>query len=126
MINNWKDPFYWPSVYWNEVACNAIEKMLVAYNINGTYQLYSLDRFTDESHQITHEPGGKVFGCISSAGKWVIYLDDSDGNEIGHYVRVPFEGGKKENISPSLPIYSSFFIRTNAGGFCIYLDSCDK
>ncbi|MCK5019901.1 MAG: S9 family peptidase [Candidatus Peribacteraceae bacterium] len=113
-MNNWKDLFYWPSVYWNEVASNAIEKMLVAYNINGTYQLYSLDRFTGKSHQITHELGGKVFGCISSAGKWVIYLDDSNGNEIGHYVRVPFEGGEKENISPSLPIYSSFFIRTNS------------
>lgn len=111
---NWKQPFLWTSVYWNEVARQNTDKLLVVHNASGSHQLHSFDVKTGHAVQLTDEKGGKAFGSIASKGDWIFYLDDEHGNEIGHFVRVPFGGGMKEDISPNLPPYSSFFVRTNA------------
>src|SRR5690606_38307395 len=41
---------------------------------------------------------------------------DQQGNEIGHFVRVPFEGGEPEDISHDLPLYSSFSLTQSLNG----------
>jgi Tol biopolymer transport system component len=46
-----------------------------------------------------------VRGTISPDGAYVYYHDDQKGNEVGHTVRVPFEGGTPEDITPDLPLY---------------------
>jgi hypothetical protein len=49
-------------------------------------------------------------------GRYVYYHEDKQGNEIGHYVRVPFEGGVPEDISPELPPYTSYGVITSHQG----------
>ena len=34
-------------------------------------------------------------------------MDDTKGSEIGQYVRVPYEGGAPEDVTPDLPPYSA-------------------
>ena len=114
MRKDWAKRFRWPSVYWNEVARGDTDKMLVVHNAEGSHQLYSYDRATGESRQLSNEKGGKVFGSISSAGNWIFYLDDEGGSEVGRFVRVPFDGGPKECISPDESAYSGMFVRTSA------------
>ena len=59
--------------------------------------------------QLTHTPGGhNSFLILSPDGRWVYFLKDSHGNEIGHYVRMPYEGGEPQDITPGMPPYSSF------------------
>ena len=47
---------------------------------------------------------------LSADGKYIYYLQDDGGNEIGHFVRVPFAGGAKEDVTPELPPYGAFGI----------------
>ena len=73
-----------------------------------------------------------MFGALSGDGRYVYYLDDKQGNEIGHFVRLPFEGGASQDLTPDLPLYSSFafsssssgshfgFMAADADGFHIY------
>jgi dipeptidyl aminopeptidase/acylaminoacyl peptidase len=88
----------------------------VVSNQSGLYQLYGLDIDSRAMTQLTDNPRGKLFGAISVDGRWVFYLRDEGGNEIGHFVRVPFEGGEAQDITPTLPPYSSFFISTSRDG----------
>ena len=78
------------------------------HNKSGAYQYYAWDVSSGGMRQLTDRPEGAGFlACISPDGRYVYYLEDKQGNEIGHYVRVPFEGGKPQDITPDLPAYSS-------------------
>ncbi len=75
---------------------------------SGSLQWYAWDIPSNRLHQITHMPGGCSSDLtISPDGQWVYYLDDKQGNEIGHYVRIPINGGDPQDITPDLPDYSS-------------------
>ena len=39
-----------------------------------------------------------VSAFVDPAGRFVYYLQDTDGNELGHWVRVPFAGGPPEDF----------------------------
>ena len=34
-----------------------------------------------------------------------ICFADTKGNEIGHFIRIPFEGGEAEEVTPDIPPY---------------------
>ncbi len=103
----WKQRFRTPRVRWARLARAAPTRGLAASNKSGVVQLYAWDVPSGELRQLTHQPEGKVFGYLSPDGRYVYYHDDAQGNEIGHYVRIPFEGGAPEDITPDLPPYSS-------------------
>ena len=114
---NWRKRFRATDVRWAETAPLNPNRGLVCTNKDGIYQLYAWDVTTGELRQVTNEPAGVLAGIISSDGNYVYFLKDKDGNEIGHYVRVPFaEDGEVEDISPELPLYSSFLISQNRMG----------
>ena len=79
-------------------------------NQTGKNQLYAWDVLNGHLRQLTDRPTGILSGYLSPDGCAVYYLNDTGGNEIGHYVRVPFEGGSPEDITPDLSPYSSWFI----------------
>jgi dipeptidyl aminopeptidase/acylaminoacyl peptidase len=89
---------------------------LAASNRSGVYQLYAWDVPTGDLRQVTDRPDGQLFGVISPDGRYVYYLDDQQGNEIGHYVRAPFEGGEPEDVTPDMPPYSSFHLSFSMSG----------
>lgn len=103
----WKQRFRTPRIRWTQLARAAPTRGLVASNKSGALQLYAWDVPTGELRQLTHQPEGKALGYLSPDGRFVYYHDDAQGNEIGHYARVPFEGGALEDITPGLPPYSS-------------------
>jgi dipeptidyl aminopeptidase/acylaminoacyl peptidase len=85
-------------------------------NQSGKYQLYAWDVPTGELRQLTDRPEGILFGSISPDGRHVYYLADKGGNEIGHYVRIPFEGGEPQDITPDMAPYSSFSLSSSQAG----------
>jgi dienelactone hydrolase len=107
---NWRKRFRASDIRWADFAQQNKNRAVVCTNKDGIYQLYAWDAATDELRQVTHQPAGVMWGMISADGNFIYYLKDEGGNEIGHFVRVPFsfEGGSEEDISPDLPAYSSF------------------
>ncbi|MGB8981434.1 MAG: prolyl oligopeptidase family serine peptidase, partial [Anaerolineales bacterium] len=70
----------------------------------------------------TDIPGGiSVDMYISPDGQWVYYLQDQQGTETGHFVRMPFEGGDPQDITPQLPPYSPFGFMISRSGNRIVL-----
>lgn len=103
----WKKRYRTPSVTVSQIAASNPEKGILAHNRSGTLQWYAWDITTNELQQITNTLGGHTtFLTISPDSRWVYYLNDKQGNEIGHIVRIPYTGGPPEDITPELPDYS--------------------
>jgi dipeptidyl aminopeptidase/acylaminoacyl peptidase len=104
----WKKRFLVPRML-VEVARGSPNRALIISNKSGIYELYAFDLLSNTLRQVTNRPFGTIFGTISPDGKNIYYLDDVQGNETGHFVRVPFEGnGKKpQDMTPKLPPYST-------------------
>jgi hypothetical protein len=128
----WKQRFRAPIVAWTKIAPSNRERGLVANNTSGKFQLYAWDVPSGSLRQLTDRPAGILFGELSGDGRYIYYLDDKQGNEIGHFVRIPFENGESQDLTPDLPPYSSFafassgsgshfgFVAADAEGFHVY------
>jgi dienelactone hydrolase len=112
----WKQRFRAPTILWSQQAKLAPQRGLVATNASGVVQLYSWDVPTGTLTRITSRPEGKGWGRLSPDGAYVFYHDDELGNEIGHWVRVPFTGGTPEDVTPELPPYASWGFGVSAAG----------
>ncbi len=88
----WKQRYRVPHT-WTEIAAENPHRGLASSNRSGVSQLYAWEVPTNELRQLTDRPEGVASGGISPDGRWVYYLDDEQGNEIGHIVRMPFAGG---------------------------------
>ena len=104
----WKQRFRAPAIAVSQLAWTNPTRGLVTVNQTGVYQLYAWDVPSGSMKQLTDRPEGMLFGMLSPDGRHVYYLDDKQGNEIGHYVRVPFEGGELQDITPDIPPYASW------------------
>ena len=105
----WKKRFFVPRITVT-VARKAPDRVLVSSNSSGKFELYSHDLATGATHQLTDRPSGTVFGNLSDDGTNVYYLDDRQGNETGHFVRIPFDRSKAlpQDLTPTLPEYSAY------------------
>ncbi len=112
----WKQRFRAHVILWTELARAAPDRGLAASNQSGKYQLYAWDVPSGKLRQLTDRPTGIRFGWLAPDGRYVYYLDDKQGNEIGHYVRIPFEGGEPQDLTPDLPLYSSFDFNASTAG----------
>ncbi|HET9794435.1 MAG TPA: alpha/beta fold hydrolase [Thermoanaerobaculia bacterium] len=81
-------------------AADAPDRILLTSNESGTFQLWTLDRKNGKRVRVTDAPAGKTAGAISPDGKWIWYLRDANGSEVGGWVRVPFSGGGIEVVAP--------------------------
>lgn len=103
----WKQRYRAPAIVASQIASSVPTKGIVADNRSGTLQWSAWDIPSNELQQITHTPGGhSSYLTISPDGQWVYYLDDKQGNEIGHFVRMPTNGGGLQDITPNIPLYS--------------------
>lgn len=116
MAATWERRFRLPLVAWTAIAPLAPRRGLLASNRSGMVQLYAWDVATDDLRPLTDRPEGEAMGTLSADGRFVFYLDDRLGNEIGHFVRIPYEGGAPEDLTPDLPPYASFALTTSRSG----------
>ena len=112
----WKQRFRAPVVILTQIAPTNRARGIAVTNRSGKNQLYAWDVPTGELRQLTDQPAGIMFGLLSGDGRYVYYLDDAQGNEIGHFVRIPFENGEAQDITPKLPPYSSLDFASSASG----------
>jgi dienelactone hydrolase len=114
----WKKRYRASSIRVTAIAANAPTRGLVLTDRgSSTVQWYAWDVATNDLRQLTHTPGGHAQPLyLSPDGRWVCYLLDKQGNEIGHYVRMPYEGGDPADLTPDLPPYASFFFHLSRNG----------
>lgn len=121
----WRQRFRVPVTYAWPAQSMRTRGMAVS-NRSGVFQLYTWDVSTSELRQLTDQTSGKTSGVISGDGRYVYYLNDEQGNELGHYVRVPFEGGAAEDITPDMPPYASLSCSTNHTGSMLSFTTADS
>ena len=114
----WVQRFRAPTILWTDMARSCPTRGLAVTNHSKIHQLYAWDIPGGDLRQLTEYPGGKMVGAISPDGRHVYYLDDQQGNEIGHIVRVPFEGGSPEDITPNFSPYSVSFLGFSRSSNC--------
>lgn len=119
----WRKRFALHVVPISQVAARNNSRGLAVSNQSGVYQLYAWDVATGGLNQLTDAPAGMVFGGISPDGRYIYYHRDTQGDEIGHLVRIPFEGGEVEDMTPDMPDYSLVSMNQSLDGsrfgFCI-------
>ncbi len=102
----WKQRYRAPSIKMTQVAKMNPERGTAVSNEGGIIQVYAWDVPTGEKRQLTHREEGVWGHGLSPDGRFVYYLEDQKGDEIGHFVRIPWEGGDPVVITPTLPPYS--------------------
>lgn len=112
----WKQRYRAPAVILSRLAANNPQRGIATSNASGIYQVYAWDVATGALRQATQQPTGIYFGYISADGRYIYYMKDDHGNEIGHYVRVPFEGGEPEDLTPDVPLYASYSLTESRDG----------
>ena len=126
VIDGWKDRYRTKVVHWTVPAAANRRRALAGSNRTGVAQLYAWDLDSNALIQITDRPEGTIGGTISSDGRWVHFLEDRGGNEIGHWVRVPADRPAEGvgasavaaplDLTPELPPYTSDDLASSPDG----------
>jgi dipeptidyl aminopeptidase/acylaminoacyl peptidase len=122
---SWKARFRVPVTLIRPAGRNRGRGLAVS-NRTGVFQLYAWEPDSAALAPLTDEPKGRVAGVIAPDGAHVYYLKDADGNELGHWVRVPFAGGPPQDVTPSLPPYASWELSASADGARVALSAADE
>ena len=112
----WTERFRVPLIRGVDVAANAPTRGLVASNVSGTFQLHAWNVPSGRLRALTNRAAGTIAGAISPDGRFIYYHDDAGGNELGHFVRIPFEGGSPTSITPGVPPYPTFGLGVSGAG----------
>jgi dipeptidyl aminopeptidase/acylaminoacyl peptidase len=102
----WKQRFRLPEIFGMQISCADPQRGLLTSNVSGQDRLYAWHIPTGEEVCLTNGADGVWFGVLSPDGRYVYYLEDRHGDEIGHLVRVPYEGGQPQDITPDMPPYA--------------------
>ncbi|MEO7665271.1 MAG: prolyl oligopeptidase family serine peptidase [Candidatus Limnocylindrales bacterium] len=104
--DGWEARFRANAIVLSAIAPNDPGRGLVSASLDGMVQLYSWTPTTGALTQISHEPTGRIVADLSPDGRWACYLRDVAGNELGHFVALPTDGGPEVDLSPGLADYA--------------------
>ena len=118
--DRWKQRFRAPSIWSAFIAPLQPERGLTWADPGGTLQYHAWDVPAGTLRQLTHTSGGHSTHLnLSPDGEWVYYLQDHQGNEIGHFMRMPYAGGEPVDITPEMPPYSEMGFGFARSGACL-------
>ncbi|GCE22402.1 peptide hydrolase [Dictyobacter kobayashii] len=102
----WKQRFNASIIFSARIAReNPGRGIVISNQANHVFQIYSWDVSTNTMTQLTHKPDGLFEVVLSPDGQYLYYLEDQGGNETGHFLRIPYEGGNPVDLTPNLPPY---------------------
>jgi dienelactone hydrolase len=105
--DRWKARFRAARVSLPGWAKEAPERSVFRSNASGTWEIYTWDRVTGEQRQATSRPNGTWMGGLDPYGKELWWFKDTDGDELGVWMKQPFEGGEAEPATTLEPSYPS-------------------
>jgi dipeptidyl aminopeptidase/acylaminoacyl peptidase len=89
----WERRFRAPTVAFPHWARHAPDRLALATNESGAWQVYAWDRAAGTRRQVTDEAIGVPFGLVTPDGSAVVWFRDVTGDEVGHWLVQPFTGG---------------------------------
>jgi hypothetical protein len=100
-----KGRFRAPRPAWFQNAHLAPNRGIVWGDYRGSYQPPAWNVSSGKLQQLTSRPNGVgyTFGTLNPEGTFVYYHEDDGVNEIGHFVRIPYERGAATDVTPKLP-----------------------
>ncbi len=104
-MQQWEQRYHATAISAAATAANNKQRGLVASNQTDVTQLYAWDLPSGGLRQLTQVPSGKAAGFIAPNGKYVVYMQDTRGNEQGQLVRVPWDGGEPQLLTPDFATY---------------------
>ena len=107
-IAPWEARFRAPRTLWVRMADRRPERAIACSNASGVYQIHRWQVGEPIGEAITSFPTGKGQAWISPDGEWVVWHADRAGDEVGHFVAMPWSGGEPVDLTPDLPGFSSF------------------
>jgi dipeptidyl aminopeptidase/acylaminoacyl peptidase len=103
MIEPWEQRFRAASVRFPHWARQAPDRLVFSSNESGAWQIYAWDRATGLRRQVTDDAIGVVGGAATPDGSGVVWFHDVTGDEVGHWLVAPFEGGDARPLAPGVP-----------------------
>jgi len=88
----WEQRFRAPAIGFPRWARDAPDRMAVASNESGAWQVYAWDRVAGSRRQVTDDPIGVPGGSMTPGGEHVLWFEDTTGDEVGRWVVEPFTG----------------------------------
>lgn len=80
---------------------------MVVGNFDGqTIQVHAWEVASGRLRPVTASTTGTFEGWIAPDGSALYWLADERGNELGHLVRAPFQGGAVQDVTPELGSYT--------------------
>ena len=98
----WEQRFRAPTIAFPHWARHAPDRLALASNESGTWQVYAWDRAAGTRRQVTDEPVGVNFGACTPDGEGVVWFHDVTGDEVGHWLVQPFAGGDRTRLVPGV------------------------
>src|SRR5690349_17029113 len=89
----WEARFRAPRILWVRMAAHRQERAIACTNVSGVYQIHRWQVGEPVGEALTAFPTGKTQAWISPDGERVIWHADRAGDEVGHFVAVPWSGG---------------------------------
>jgi len=79
----------------------AENRLAFVSNEGGVRQVWAFDRSTSERRQVSNEETGVEQALMSPDGR-IVWWSDKLGDERGHWVAIPFDGGVPSRLLPDL------------------------
>lgn len=98
----WERRFRAPTVTFPWWSPDAPERLVVASNGTGSYQVYAWDRAAGTRRRVTDHPIGIPGGTPTADGSGVVWFHDATGDEFGRWMVEPFEGGEARPFLPGV------------------------
>ncbi len=109
----WKQRIRAWSISSATIAAANPDRGIAVTNESGVLQVYAWTPESGELRQLTFDEKGRPGARLSPDGRYIYHLKDTRGDELGHIVRVPWEGGEPEDITPGLDPYAVSMIPTS-------------
>lgn len=107
-VATWEARFRAPRTLWVRVAEDRPERGIACTNRTGVYQIHRWLVGAPIGEALSSFPTGKTDAWLSPDGEHVVWHADTAGNELGHWVAMPWAGGEPRDLTPDLPPYASF------------------
>jgi dipeptidyl aminopeptidase/acylaminoacyl peptidase len=88
----WEQRFRAPTVGFPRWARDVPDRLALASNESGAWQVYAWDRTTGSRRQVTDEAIGVPGWTMTPDGTGVVWFADPTGDEVGQWMIEPFEG----------------------------------
>nr|MDQ6927796.1 S9 family peptidase [Actinomycetota bacterium] len=88
----WEQRFRAPRISFPHWAKDAPQRLTLASNESGAWQVYAWDRATGFRRQVTDDPIGVPGGAPTPDGAGVVWFHDATGDEVGRWMVEPFDG----------------------------------